>query len=263
MNAPETGGSLPRLSILMPVYNEIASISAILDRVAAALPGVSKEIIIVDDGSRDGTRAWLSERFPFVSEESSISGNAVRANEVSGECTVRVVFHSRNKGKGGALQTAMRAATGAVLVVQDADLEYDPDDWKVMYDLIATKQVADVVYGSRFYGEPHRSLYFHHYLANRLISLIFNVLCNQTLTDIETCYKMFTREVLKTLKLSANDFGIEIQISTQIALEPRWRIYETGIRYYGRTYSEGKKIGWRDGLKALWYLFRFRVSPGN
>jgi glycosyltransferase involved in cell wall biosynthesis len=256
-------GSLPDLSILMPVYNEIASISAILDRVKAALPGVTKEIVIVDDGSRDGTRAWLSEQFPLVFDELAMADNATLANEISSDCTVRVIFHSRNKGKGGAIQTAMRASTGDVLVVQDADLEYDPDDWQVMYNLIATKKVADVVYGSRFYGKPHRSLYFHHYIANRLISLIFNVLCNQTLTDVETCYKMFTREVLKTLKLTANDFGIEIQISTQFALGPRWRIYETGIHYYGRTYLEGKKIGWKDGLKALWYLVRYRVNPGN
>jgi len=263
MSMSESAAVAPGLSILMPVYNEIGSISAILDRVKAALPGVFKEVVIVDDGSRDGTRAWLGEQFPLVVDEYSISGAAAHVNEVSDECRVRVIFHSRNKGKGGALQTAMRAATGSVLVIQDADLEYDPDDWKVMYDLIATKKVADVVYGSRFYGKPHRSLYFHHYIANRLISLIFNVLCNQTLTDIETCYKMFTRGVLDTLKLTANDFGIEIQISTQIALDPRWRIYETGIHYYGRTYLEGKKIGWRDGLKALWYLVRYRVNPGN
>jgi len=263
MSSSESSSLLPSLSVLMPVYNEIASIAAILDRVKAALPGVTKEIVIVDDGSRDGTRVWLSEQFPLLSDESSMSDVATRSNEISSECRVRVIFHSRNKGKGGALQTAMRAATGKVLVVQDADLEYDPDDWQVMYDLIANKKVADVVYGSRFYGKPHRSLYFHHYVANRLISLIFNVLCNQTLTDIETCYKMFTREVLNTLKLTANDFGIEIQISTQIALKPRWRIYETGIHYYGRTYLEGKKIGWRDGLKALWYLVRYRLNPGN
>jgi glycosyltransferase involved in cell wall biosynthesis len=255
--------SLPGLSILMPVYNEIASISAILERVRVALPGVTKEIVIVDDGSRDGTRAWLSEEFSSVADETSIGSGEASSHAYSSECLVRVIFHSRNKGKGGALQTAMRAATGEVLVIQDADLEYDPDDWQTMYDLIAVKKVADVVYGSRFYGKPHRSLYFHHYVANRLISLIFNILCNQTLTDIETCYKMFTREVLKSLKLTANDFGIEIQISTQIALEPRWRIYETGIHYYGRTYLEGKKIGWKDGLKALWYLFRYRVKPGN
>jgi glycosyltransferase involved in cell wall biosynthesis len=263
MSTRELPGSLPDISILMPVYNEISSIAAILDRVKAALPGINKEIVIVDDGSRDGTRAWLSEQFPFVGDESSLPGVAAEANTVSDECKVRLIFHSRNKGKGGALQTAMRASSGAVLVVQDADLEYDPQDLQGMYELIVAKKVADVVYGSRFYGKPHRSLYFHHYLANRLISLIFNVLCNQTLTDIETCYKMFTREVLNTLRLTANDFGIEIQMSTQIALEPRWRIYETGIHYYGRTYVEGKKIGWRDGLKALWYLVRYRISPGN
>jgi len=260
MSGSET---LPGLSVLMPVYNEIASIATILDRVKATLPGVTKEIIIVDDGSRDGTREWLTGHFPSVCDETSIVGGAAPQNEFSRECTVRVIFHSRNKGKGGAIQTAMRAATGAVLVVQDADLEYDPDDWHVMYNLIAGKKVADVVYGSRFYGKPHRSLYFHHYVANRLISLIFNVLCNQTLTDVETCYKMFTREVLKTLNLTANDFGIEIQISTQIALAQKWRIYETGIHYYGRTYLEGKKIGWKDGLKALWYLIRYRITPGN
>lgn len=263
MSETSSAGPLPVLSILMPVYNEMASISTIIERVAAALPGVAKEIVIVDDGSRDGTRAWLSERFSSIVDENPIGRGETQAHSLSGECLVRVIFHSRNKGKGGALQTAMQAATGEVLVVQDADLEYDPDDWRVMYDLIAVKKVADVVYGSRFYGKPHRSLYFHHYVANRLISLIFNILCNQTLTDIETCYKMFTRQVLNSLRLTANDFGIEIQISTQIALEPRWRIYETGIHYYGRTYLEGKKIGWKDGLKALWYLFRYRVNPGN
>jgi glycosyltransferase involved in cell wall biosynthesis len=263
MSEPEAVDLSPDISILMPVYNEMGTISAILDRVRAALPGVNKEIVIVDDGSRDGTREWLSQNFPFVSDDRAGVGRTVDANKIADDCTARVIFHASNMGKGGAIQTAMRAATGKVLVIQDADLEYDPDDWKVMYDLVATKKVADVVYGSRFYGKPHRSLYFHHYIANRMISLIFNVLCNQTLTDIETCYKMFTRQVRDTLKLTANDFGIEIQLSTQIALEPRWRIYETGIHYYGRTYVEGKKIDWKDGLKALWYLFRYRINPGN
>lgn len=262
MSVAKLATPLPALSILMPVYNEVANIAAILERVEAALPDVTKELVIVDDGSRDGTRAWLGEKFSIVDEESIGSGMST-ACSLSSRCLVKVIFHSCNKGKGGALQTAMRAATGEVLVIQDADLEYDPEDWRVMYDLVAVKKVADVVYGSRFYGKPHRSLYFHHYIANRLISLIFNVLCNQTLTDIETCYKMFTRQVLNSLKLTANDFGIEIQISTQIALDGRWRIYETGIHYYGRTYLEGKKIGWKDGLKALWYLFRYRVNPGN
>jgi|SRR4030088_446205 glycosyltransferase involved in cell wall biosynthesis len=253
----------PGISILMPVYNEIGSIGEIIDIVKSSLPGVTKEIVIVDDGSKDGTRDWLAQNFRTCLEGDVDKGTAAAINTASDECTIRVIFHSRNKGKGGAIQTAMRAATGRLLVIQDADLEYDPGDWNEMYGLIATKKVADVVYGSRFYGKPHRSLYFHHYLANRLISLIFNVLCNQTLTDIETCYKMFTREVLETLNITANDFGIEVQISTQIALAQKWRIYETGIHYYGRTYREGKKINWKDGLKALWYLVRYRVNPGN
>lgn len=262
MNSSANVPAVPNLSILMPVYNEIGSIAEIIGIVKASLPGVSKEIVIVDDGSKDGTRAWLAENFGTIAEE-NIGDLTAPIDTAADECTVRVIFHSRNKGKGGAVQTAMRASTGAVLVIQDADLEYDPEDWKVMYGLIATKKVADVVYGSRFYGKPHRSLYFHHYLANRLISLIFNVLCNQTLTDIETCYKMFTREVLQTLNITATDFGIEVQISTQIALAQKWRIYETGIHYYGRTYREGKKINWKDGVKALWYLVRYRISPGN
>ena len=245
----------------MPVYNEVDSIAQILELVKAALPGRSKEIIVVDDGSKDGTRTWLADNFEILPDRDAGSKNAGHVNP--GECVVHVIFHSHNKGKGGAIQTAMRAASGMVLVIQDADLEYDPDDWVEMYGLITAKKVADVVYGSRFYGKPHRSLYFHHYLANRLISLIFNVLCNQTLTDVETCYKMFTREVLESLNITANDFGFEIQISTQIALARKWRIYETAIHYYGRTYNEGKKINWKDGVKALWYLIRFCVRPGN
>jgi glycosyltransferase involved in cell wall biosynthesis len=252
----------PDISILMPVYNEIGSIAEILAIVKASLPGTKKEIIIVDDGSSDGTRAWLTDKFE-ISDDDPGPETPPRVNAISADCSLRVIFHSTNKGKGGAIQTALRAATGAVLVIQDADLEYDPADWIVMYNLIAAKKVADVVYGSRFFGKPHRSLYFHHYLANRLISLIFNVLCNQTLTDIETCYKMFTREVNDTLNITANDFGLEVQISYQIGLAQRWRIYEVGIHYYGRTYHEGKKINWKDGVKALWYLIYYRVKPGN
>lgn len=253
----------PDISILMPVYNEIGTIAEILGIVAASLPGRSKEIVLVDDGSTDGTRAWLTERFSLSKEDHSPTSGGAAKHVISDECAVHIIFHAQNKGKGGAIQTAMRASTGAVLVIQDADLEYDPDDWNEMYGLIAVKKVADVVYGSRFHGKPHRSLFFHHYLANRLISLIFNIICNQTLTDIETCYKMFTRAVLQSLNITANDFGIEVQISTQIALAQKWRIYETAIHYYGRTYDEGKKINWKDGVKALWYLVRYRVSPGN
>ena len=258
MELPTSGA--PDLSILMPVYNEIGSIASILDIVRSTLPVLRRSIVLVDDGSRDGTREWLSDRFPVNNEG---EGAARKVCNLSPTCSIQVIFHEHNKGKGGAIQTAMRAADGNVIVIQDADLEYDPSDWIVMYGLIAEKKVADVVYGSRFYGKPHRSLNYHHYLANRLISTIFNVIFNQTLTDIETCYKMFTAEVLRSLNITANDFGIEVQISAQIASARKWRIYETGIHYYGRTYSEGKKINWKDGLKAIWYLFKYKINPGG
>lgn len=254
------------LSVIIPVFNEAATLPHLLAMVSTTLPAVAKEIIVVDDGSSDGTREWLRAHFPTGSRCATsltvgAGGELVFAEEPAiAPVTVRVFYHQRNSGKGAALQTGLASVNGDVIVIQDADLEYDPADWAVMYDLIAGRKVADVVYGSRFYGRPHRSLYFHHYLANRLISLTYNLLYNQTLTDIECCYKMFTREVKERLHLTCNDFGCEIQISAQIALTGRWRIYETGISYFGRTYEEGKKIGWRDGVKAIWYLARFRFS---
>lgn len=254
------------LSVLIPVYNEIRNIAEVLDILKDTLPGVTKEIIIVDDGSNDGTRDWLKETFgsPILEDEMKRLGAANIEGKVFGsEAAVKVIFHEKNRGKGAAIQTAMRASNGAVLIIQDADLEYDPSDWITMYDLICKRKIADIVYGCRFYGRPHRSLYYHHYLANRLISTIFNVLYNQTLSDIETCYKMFTREVLESLNITATDFGFEVQISAQFALHRRWRIYELGIHYYGRTYDEGKKINWKDGVKALWYVAKYRISPGN
>jgi glycosyltransferase involved in cell wall biosynthesis len=248
------------------VFNEMGTIADIIARVKDVLPDVTKELVIVDDGSRDGTREWLSQQFGHADAETvqhaTPQGDAPVAQD--DRWTVRVFFHGKNSGKGAAVRTGMRACTGDVIVVQDADLEYDPSDWRQMYDLIVGRRVADVVYGSRFYGVAHRSLYYHHYVGNRLISRIYNVLYNQTLNDIETCYKMFTREVLDTLALTCNDFGIEIEISAQIALARRWRVYELGIHYYGRTYDEGKKIDWRDGIKALWYLVKFRfLRPRN
>ena len=255
-----------KLSVLMPVYNEIGTIAEIVKLVAAALPDIEKELVIVDDGSRDGTRDWLITHFGPVLTESELPADSPRpvsAIEFCNKLTVRAVFHDKNKGKGAAIRTAMKICSGDIIVIQDADLEYDPSDWEIMYELVGVRSVADVVYGSRFYGNPHRSLYYHHYLGNRIISILFNILYNQTLTDIEVCYKMFTREVLQTLNVTSNDFGIEVQISAQIALNRNWRIYETGIRYYGRTYQEGKKIDWRDGLKALFYLIQFRIWPGN
>lgn len=254
-----------KLSVLIPAYNERQTIAACLKRVVSALPEVEKEIIVIDDCSRDGTREWLTENLLNLNGrdcavaigdkgELTLVPGAARAVEF------RPLFHERNRGKGGALQTGLRAVTGDIIIIQDADLEYDPEDWVEMVDLIAARKVADVVYGSRFYGRPHRALYFHHFLANRLISFLFNALYDQTLTDIEVCYKMFTREVLETLNITANDFGFEVQFSAQVARARRWRIYELGISYYGRTYLEGKKINWKDGVKALWYLLKYRVE---
>jgi glycosyltransferase involved in cell wall biosynthesis len=253
------------LSIVIPVYDEVATLPLVLAMASAALPTVEKEIIIVDDGSRDGTREWLRANFPTGARNgASISvgadGDLIFTDEsASARVAMMPLYHDKNSGKGACLQTGLASAKGDVIVIQDADLEYDPEDWTVMYDLINRRKAADVVYGSRFYGRPHRSLYFHHYVANRFISLAFNLLYNQTLTDIECCYKMFTREVLRQLHLTCNDFGCEIQLSAQIARANRWRIYEVGISYFGRTYEEGKKIGWRDGVKAIWYLVRFRL----
>jgi glycosyltransferase involved in cell wall biosynthesis len=254
-----------KLSVVVPVYNEVRTLGTILAYLSGVLPEVQKEIIVVDDCSRDGTREWLKANFPD-GERTGSSVSVAEAGNLSFDApgdrliTIRPIYHEVNKGKGGGLQTGLAAVTGDVVVIQDADLEYDPHDWVQMYDLIAKRRVADVVYGSRFYGRPHRSLYFHHYMANRLISLLFNVLYNQTLTDIETCYKMMTREVVKSLHLTALDFGIEVEISAQIAKQRQLRIYELGITYYGRTYAEGKKINWKDGMKALWYLVKFRFG---
>jgi glycosyltransferase involved in cell wall biosynthesis len=260
----------PVLSVIIPVYNEAQTIGRILQQVVRAIPSTRKEIVIVDDCSTDGTSEWLRRNLVhshglWRSISLNVDGEInVSADGPHNQCgfSFIILFHERNRGKGAAVRTGFSHASGDIIVVQDADLEYDPDDWSRMLPLIVDRKVADVVYGSRFYGRAHRSLYFHHYLGNRLISFLFNVLYNQMLSDIEVCYKMFTNDVLRELKLSSNDFGIEIEISSQIARARRWRIYEVGISYYGRTYSEGKKINWRDGLKALVYLVKFRIRTG-
>jgi glycosyltransferase involved in cell wall biosynthesis len=253
------------LSIVVPVYNEFPTLGRVLATLSAVLPHVGKQIVVVDDCSTDGTREWLRRSFPdgartgtriVVNGDGTLDFTATDGTDV----TVQVIFHESNKGKGGSLRTAFAEVTGDVVVIQDADLEYDPADWQGMYDLIAVRKVADVVYGSRFYGRPHRSLVYHHYMANRLISVLFSICFNQTLTDIESCYKMMTRDVLRSLRLTANDFGIEVEISAQIAKQRKLRIYELGISYYGRTYAEGKKITWKDSLKALWYILKFRFA---
>jgi glycosyltransferase involved in cell wall biosynthesis len=258
------------LSVIIPAYNEVQTIGRMVQQVVRAIPQVPKQIVIVDDCSNDGTSEWLRRNLAHAGGvwgsialddggELELSADGPQ-NE--GGFWFTIIFHERNRGKGAALRTGFSRASGDVIVIQDADLEYDPDDWSRMLPLIVDRKVADVVYGSRFYGRPHRSLYFHHYLGNRLISFLFDLLYDQMLSDIEVCYKMFTSDVLGELKLSCNDFGVEIEISAQIARARRWRIYEVGISYYGRTYSEGKKINWRDGLKALVYLVKFRIRTG-
>jgi glycosyltransferase involved in cell wall biosynthesis len=267
------------LSIVVPVYNELPTLPWILRSVILELPTVKKQIIIVDDCSTDGSREWLQEQFPsgecqvvaigrgpegqptFVTarcdQPEPRSRESTKLARPVGETSVTVHLHERNIGKGGTLRTGFARVRGDVVVIQDADLEYDPADLEPMLRLITTK-VADVVYGSRFYGNPHRSLYYHHYLGNRLICLLFNLLYNQTLSDIEVCYKMFRREVLDSISLICCDFGFEVEFSASVVKPRRWRIYEIGISYYGRGYEEGKKITWRDGVRALWYIVKFR-----
>ena len=238
-----------KLSILIPVYNERRLLPLLLAKLVSALPDVDKEVILVDDGATDGTREWVREMLDGA------NGPVEPFNNLA----VRVIFHERNQGKGAAIRTAIRSATGDAMAIQDADLEYDPADLLPMWRLIEDGH-ADVVYGSRFHGRPHRCLYYHHYFANRLISTLFSILYNQILSDLEVCYKMFRREVLQYLTLRSNDFGFEIEFSANIARARVLRIYEIGISYFGRTYAEGKKISWKDGLKALWYVFRFRFA---
>jgi glycosyltransferase involved in cell wall biosynthesis len=237
-----------KLSILIPVFNERRLLPELLLLIPPALAGVDCEVILVDDGSTDGTREWIAE---------TLTG-ANGPLEPYARVPVKVILHERNQGKGAAIRTAIRAARGDAMVIQDADLEYDPADLVPMWKLIESGR-ADVVYGSRFYGRPHRCLYFHHYFANKLLSMLFSVLYNQILSDLEVCYKMFRREVLQHLSLRADDFGFEIEFSANVA-RARLRIYEVGISYFGRTYAEGKKISWKDGVKALWYVFRFRFA---
>ena len=224
-----------KLSIVIPCYNEAKTIRTIVDRVRAA-PVKDKEIIIVDDCSRDGTRDLLrTQIMPLVD---------------------KIVFHEVNQGKGAALRTGFAAATGDAVIVQDADLEYDPQDYpRLLQPLLDGR--ADVVFGSRFQGGgPHRVCFFWHMVGNKFLTLLSNMATNLNLTDMETCYKLFRRDVLQRITLEENRFGFEPEITAKVA-KLNVVIYEVGISYYGRTYAEGKKIGWRDGFRALWAIFKY------
>ena len=228
---------MPSLSVVIPVYDEVSTIEQVIDRVMA-VTGDEGEIICVDDGSTDGTLALLREKF-----------------EPRG---VRVLAHERNQGKGAALRTGFRATTHEVVIVQDADLEYDPQDYERLVEPIAAGR-ADVVYGSRFAGgEPHRVLYFWHSLVNHGLTLLSNMLTNLNLTDMEVCYKVFRREILEQIEIEEDRFGFEPEITAKIS-KLGCRIYEVGVSYSGRTYEEGKKIGWRDGVRAVWCILKYNL----
>jgi len=226
-----------KLTVVIPVFNEVATIRRIVDAVRAA-PVDEKEIIVVDDASTDGTRDVIErEVAPLVD---------------------LIILQERNQGKGAALRRGFAAATGDIVVVQDADLEYDPQEYPALIRPILEGK-ADVVFGSRFMGaQPHRAVYFWHMVANRLLTLVSNMLTNVNLTDMETCYKAFRRDVVRQITIEEDRFGFEPEITAKVA-KLGCRIYEVGISYHGRTYAEGKKIGWRDGARALYAILKYNL----
>lgn len=224
-----------KLSVIIPVYNEKNTVKKIIQQVQNVELEMEKEIILIDDGSTDGTREILQNlEYP----------------------NVKVKFHEKNQGKGAALRTGFSLATGDFVIIQDADLEYDPREYPVLLTPLLDGR-ADAVYGSRFLGGPHRVHFFWHYLGNKMLTTFSNVLSNLNLTDMETCYKVFRKETLDKITLKSKRFGIEPEITIKLAKQ-KCRIYEVPISYSGRDYAEGKKIGWKDGVAAIFHLIRFK-----
>jgi len=243
----------PKLSVVIPVYNEKATIDEILRRVIDTEP--RKEIILVDDCSTDGTRQVLQKMLQLqISGESQAPATDGADPIALGD--LRIFFQSKNEGKGAALRRGFAEVTGDIILVQDADLEYDPRDYSKLLEPLLDGR-ADVVFGSRFLGGPQRVHYFWHYVANKLLTLLSDIFTNLKLTDMETCYKVFRREVLQGIHVKSNRFGFEPEITAKVA-KGNWRIYEVPISYAGRTYEEGKKITWKDGVQALWCIIRYR-----
>lgn len=235
------------LSIIIPCYNEEATISKILEVVSNVQIPYHKEIIIVDDCSTDKTREILSE---FLSTMDTTSANT----------TLSFIHHTYNQGKGAALRTGIASAKGEIVLIQDADLEYDPNEYPKLLQPFE-RGVADVVFGSRFVsGDSHRVLYFWHRMGNGMLTLFSNMMTNLNLTDMETCYKVFKREIIQSIQIKENRFGFEPEITAKIAKIKGIRIYEVGISYYGRTYEEGKKIGIKDGFRALWAIVKYHFK---
>jgi glycosyltransferase involved in cell wall biosynthesis len=226
---------MPKLSVVIPVYNEADTLEQVLERVRKV--PVDKEIVLVDDGSTDASRDILK-----------------RMETREG---IKVVFHEENQGKGAAIRTGFRHCEGDIVIIQDADLEYFPEEYPSLLEPIENGW-ADVVYGSRFLGHPHRVLFFHHYLANRFLTFLSNLFTNLNLTDMETCYKVFRREIIQKIELKSNRFGFEPEVTAKMAkLKPR--VFEVSISYNGRTYEQGKKINWKDGILAVWYIIRYSL----
>lgn len=236
--------SIKKLSIIIPAYNEAATIHHILDKIKTVqlINSIEKEIIIVNDCSTDETEKAIKN---YIQQNTAL--------------TICYIKHEVNKGKGAALHTGIAKASGEFLIIQDADLEYDPNEYNELL-VPVVKGMADVVYGSRFVGsKPHRILFFWHTVGNKFLTFLSNMFTNLNLTDMETCYKLFRSDIIKNLKLKEKRFGFEPEVTSKIARIPKIRIYEVGISYYGRTYEEGKKIGWKDGFRAIYCILKYGI----